>query len=76
MTQEIINKGLYAALIKANVPNEEAFEAAKEDKDAFKKLVEIENRVNTLEKLGWAIALGVLALVVKAFVFAPVVPNT
>lgn len=74
-----INKELYDALIKANVPDDLATKAAQswtDDSRAQAERVNIINenisvinaRLAIVEKLQWIIVAGVIALIIKAFI--------
>lgn len=63
----LINNELYKALVEAGASKTVAEAAAKVDKQEVKELEEIKARINVIEKLNWAIALGVVGLVLKMF---------
>ena len=66
-----INKELYDALIEARVSDEKAIATA--SSEAFMKkdiadIADIKVRLTVIEKLQWAIILGVVGLIIKSFI--------
>lgn len=62
-----INKALYKALLEAQVSEENASAAAETDMSLHHELAEVKARLALAEKLQWAIIIGVIGLLMKAY---------
>ena len=62
-----INKALYKALLEAQVSEENASAAAETDMSLHHELAEVKARLALVEKLQWAIIIGVIGLLMKAY---------
>lgn len=63
-----INKELYDALIEAKVSDEKATAAASSDVSVKEDIADIKARLAVVERLQWAILLGVVGLIIKSFI--------
>lgn len=61
------NKALYKALLEAQVSEENASAAAETDMSLHHELAEVKARLALVEKLQWAIIIGVIGLLMKAY---------
>ena len=61
------NKALYKALLEAQVSEENASAAAETDMSLHHELAEVKARLALAEKLQWAIIIGVIGLLMKAY---------
>lgn len=62
-----INKALYRALLEAQVSEENASAAAETDMGPYHELAEVKARLALVEKLQWAVVIGVIGLLMKAY---------
>ena len=62
-----INKALYKALLEAQVSEENASAAAETDMTLHHELAEVKARLALVEKLQWALIVGVIGLLMKAY---------
>lgn len=62
-----INKALYKALLEAQVSEENASAAAETDMSLHHKLAAVKARLALVEKLQWAVIIGVIGLLMKAY---------
>ena len=62
-----INKALYKALLEAQVSEENASAAAETDISLHRELAEVKARLALVEKLQWAVIIGVIGLLMKAY---------
>lgn len=62
-----INKALYSALLEAQVSEENASAAAETDMNLHHELAEVKARLALVEKLQWAVIIGVIGLLIKAY---------
>ena len=62
-----INKALYKALLEAQVSEENASVAAETDMSMHHEMAEVKARLALVEKLQWAVIIGVIGLLMKAY---------
>ena len=62
-----INRELYKALLEAQVSEENASAAAETDTSLHRELAAVKARLALVEKLQWALVIGVIGLLMRAY---------